>query len=62
MDSNQTTATASLKQQLLDRMAKMKSDEAKKNEASDTEHFNRVYNDPEAWTTLNRKGGSILPS
>jgi hypothetical protein len=43
-------------------MAKMKSDEAKKNEASDTEHFNRVYNDPEAWTTLNRKGGSILPS
>jgi hypothetical protein len=59
------TATKSLKEQLLERIAQAKAKVVRQpvvERETDEEHFHRVYNDESAWTTISRNRTSILPS
>jgi hypothetical protein len=59
------TVQKSLKEQLLDRIALARNNAARPTvveRETDEEHFHRVYNDPDAWTTISRNKMSILPS
>lgn len=63
MENTPIMTTDSLKQQLHKRIELMKEKARKAQETSDQEHFNRVFNDPDAWETVasRRNNGSILP-
>ena len=61
----EATATKSLRDQLLDRIAQAKTRVVREpvvDQMSEDEHFHRVYNDESAWTTISRNKQSILPS
>ena len=60
----EATATQSLRDQLLTRIAQARARVVRKpvvEHETDEEHFHRVYNDESAWTTVSRNRMSILP-
>jgi hypothetical protein len=60
----ETTATKSLREQLLERIVQVKARVVRQpvvDQETEDEHFRRVYNDESAWTTVSRNKQSILP-